>query len=680
MQHALARILSVGHSWFGLCEESLSGPPARSQGSPEPDDQVPLFPADPGRGRPAPEAPAKSRPIDWNPQAELRRLVGELTRATATGRGAVNAEINRRLGVRSHAGADLELVRRAVDVAGAWLEELAGLAEPAPALGTASPHGGAGAWPADRPKPAIRRPTAEQEVAVAVFRSGNHLALQAGAGTGKTTTLTMLARADRRQGRYIAFNRSIAADAAAKFPPNVACRTGHSLAYADIGRRFESRLRSPRKPAWRSAAELGISPKTELRIGDRTVTNKGLAYALVRTVRRFCFSADTTFQPYHVPRLRGLQEEDLHHQLAQFVLPYARKAWDDLQSPAGGVMRFEHDHYLKMWALTKPTIHGDYLLLDEAQDTNPVLEEVFNNQRAHAQLVMVGDSAQAIYSWRGARDVMTDFDGEQLALSQSFRFGPALAQEANRWLTLVESPIRLSGTPAITTTIGPAESPDAILCRTNVGAMLAVMQLLADNRRVALVGGGAALEELAIAAGQLKAGRRASHPELILFSTWGELQDYAEFDPSGQDLLPLVEIIDEHGVDVILAAVRKLSEERDAQIAVSTAHKAKGREWPCVQIAPDFEPAPSEETDAHGKPLPVPIQLEEARLAYVAVTRARQHLDPAGLAWLDTHPDAPARRPIRKPLRPALMDERSKPGGAGANSPWDLLGPPPADH
>jgi hypothetical protein len=306
-------------------------------------------------------------------------------------------------------------------------------------------------------------------------------------------------------------------------------------------------------------------------------------------------------------------------------------------------MRFEHDHYLKMWALTEPTVHGDYLLLDEAQDTNPVLEEIFTNQRAHAQLVMVGDSAQAIYSWRGARDVMTGFDGEQLALSRSFRFGPALAQEANRWLTLVESPVRLSGTPSIATTIGPADSPDAILCRTNVGAMLAVMQLLADNRRVALVGGGAALEELAIAAGQLKSGRRASHPELVLFSTWGELQEYAEFDPSGQDLLPLVDIIDEHGVEVILAAVRRLSEEHDAQIVVSTAHKAKGREWTCVQIGPDFEPAPGEETDAQGRPLPMPILPEEARLAYVAVTRARLHLDPAGLAWLDTHPDAPAR-------------------------------------
>ena len=63
-----------------------------------------------------------------------------------------------------------------------------------------------------------------------------------------------------------------------------------------------------------------------------------------------------------------------------------------------------------MWALTEPKIDADFLFLDEAQDTNPVLEEVFAAQRGHAQLVMVGDSAQAIYGWRGARDVMTGFD------------------------------------------------------------------------------------------------------------------------------------------------------------------------------------------------------------------------------------------------------------------------------
>ncbi|QFQ99359.1 ATP-dependent helicase [Streptomyces phaeolivaceus] len=519
--------------------------------------------------------------------------------------------------------------------------------------------------PLHHPRQTRSRVTAVvQEAALAAFRSGQNLVLQAGAGTGKTTTLVMLARSNRRRGRYMAYNTSIAMDARGKFPANVNCRTAHSLAFAAVGSRYVERLNAPRWPSWKTGEALGIAVNMSVRIGDRKVTNKALSYTVLRTVKRFCYSVDTDFRPYHVPVLRGLEDQHFHFQLANIVLPYARQAWEDLQNPDKGVVRFEHDHYLKMWALAKPKIHADYLLLDEAQDTNPVIEEVFTNQRMHAQLVMVGDSAQAIYGWRGARDVMTDFDGDQLSLSQSFRFGPALAEEANRWLAIVEAPIRLQGTPDIDTLIGPVENPDAILCRTNVGAMMEILDLLDNNRRVALVGGGDALAALANAAADLKAGRRTTHPELVLFQTWGELQEYATYDPSGQDLLPLVDVIDEHGVEVILDAVHRLSPEAQAEIIVSTAHKAKGREWPSVRIAPDFEPAPSNEFDEEGNPLPKELNLEEARLAYVAVTRARRQLDPGGLGWINDHPDGGL---------------GNGPAPNAPSSPWEKLGPvPPA--
>ena len=47
------------------------------------------------------------------------------------------------------------------------------------------------------------------------------------------------------------------------------------------------------------------------------------------------------------------EQEDV----ARLLLPYARRAWDDIRSP-GGSLRFEHDHYLKMWALTGPRLLG----------------------------------------------------------------------------------------------------------------------------------------------------------------------------------------------------------------------------------------------------------------------------------------------------------------------------------
>jgi ATP-dependent exoDNAse (exonuclease V) beta subunit len=170
--------------------------------------------------------------------------------------------------------------------------------------------------------------------------------------------------------------------------------------------------------------------------------------------------------------------------------------------------------------------------------------------------------------------------------------------------------------------------------------MTEILARLGDGRRVALVGDGRALRDLAVAARDLKSGRRTAHPELMLFSSWGEVQDYTAYDPTGRDLQPLVDVVDDHGVEVILDTLEQLCPERDAEVTVSTIHKSKGREWTSVRIADDFpEPEDPDHVDINGKPLPVPIDPGEARLAYVAVTRARHHLDLGGLSWITRHPD-----------------------------------------
>lgn len=70
------------------------------------------------------------------------------------------------------------------------------------------------------------------------------------------------------------------------------------------------------------------------------------------------------------------------------LLPYAVRALADLRALKSR-LKFTPDHYMKMWAMTKPVLPADFILLDEAQDANPVLEEVFLAQ--DAQRVCVGD-------------------------------------------------------------------------------------------------------------------------------------------------------------------------------------------------------------------------------------------------------------------------------------------------
>ena len=478
-------------------------------------------------------------------------------------------------------------------------------------------------------------PTAEQQAAREVFAHGRDLALVAGAGTGKTSTLVLMGNSTRRRGLYVAFNKAIAEDAKKRFGPNVECRTAHSLAFRAVGRAYGERInRSARLPAWQTARRLGLD--RDLPVNSTKITDKHQARLVMGMVRRFCYTTDRQLMARHLERVNGLDAAGQDY-VARELLPFAVRAWEDLLDPRGE-LRFEHDHYMKMWALTSPVLRAEFVLLDEAQDTNPVLEEVFLAQSA--QRVCVGDPAQQIYAWRAAKDVMTGFPAEHLDLTQSFRFGPVIAAAANRWLGHAESPMRLTGCGPAASKVGPAGRVDAVLCRSNADAMREVIGFLDTGVPVALAGGGTTLERVSLAATDLKAGRRTSHPELFLFSSWQEVQEYAEQDSAGADLRAIVQLVDAHGPEEILAAVKRLSPEQDAAVTVSTAHKAKGREWDTVRIAGGFEAPPLDEDGAQ-----LPLTLPEARLAYVAVTRARRHLDASGLAWLDGYEQALAEGP-----------------------------------
>jgi hypothetical protein len=131
-------------------------------------------------------------------------------------------------------------------------------------------------------------------------------------------------------------------------------------------------------------------------------------------------------------------------------------------------------------AAVGPRLPADYVLLDEAQDANPVVAAIVDRQ-THAQRILVGDRCQGI-------DAMSRFHADhRLCLSQSFRFAPAIAAEANQWLGLLDAPLRLRGFDRIPSTVGPVAVPDAVLCRTNAEA---VRQLLvaADTGRTAAPG------------------------------------------------------------------------------------------------------------------------------------------------------------------------------------------------
>ncbi|SIK10336.1 DNA/RNA helicase, superfamily I [Mycobacteroides abscessus subsp. abscessus] len=485
-------------------------------------------------------------------------------------------------------------------------------------------------------------PTEEQQKIIAAARRVQSLVIQAGAGTGKTATFKKIAAdGEPRDSLYITFNRENAVEAKASFPSHVRCVTSHALAHRAVGWRYQARLDNKARQSGRVAAEiLGTSWmefSDEVRISDVQ-----LAQLTLETVARYCHSDAEEITAAHVPRHDDIFVGAGHGALAEVAVRYARHAWKDIEDLEGR-LRFVPDYYLKLWALQHPRLDAKVIMLDEAQDTNPVMATLIKNQ-THAQQIICGDSNQAMYQWRGAIDALGRWDADEvLYLSKSWRFGQAIAEEANKWLALIGTGLRLSGNSLIDSSITSLPAPDAILCRTNGGAMKQVLEQISVGRKVALVGKTEELKALVRAAEELQTTGQTDHRELYVFNSWKMLQEFVENDAGGRDLKPFVDMVDKHGVAAIRRAVRALVPQDQADTVVSTAHKSKGRQWNTVKVADDFP----EENNAR----PGNSRQADAMIAYVSVTRARTSLDRGSLAWIDRHfPPRPA-RPVTASLQ-----------------------------
>ncbi|WP_321867733.1 AAA family ATPase [Paraburkholderia tropica] len=236
--------------------------------------------------------------------------------------------------------------------------------------------------------------TTEQLAAVEAALQGGNLKIKAGAGAGKTSTVQLLADGfGQRRGIYLAFNRDIAAAAARKFPAHVPARTMHAHAWAAADGALRRRGSLDAEPPHLLASRFGIGA-----VQVRSVTGRAVELVPFETGRiiadalgRFCRSADLQPEASHIVMDEKIDEWDAA-QLRHWLLPFVRRLWDESAAP-GAHGAVSPDVVLKLWALLEPRIEADYILFDEAQDSDAVMLSVLARQR-HAQVVYVGDPYQ----------------------------------------------------------------------------------------------------------------------------------------------------------------------------------------------------------------------------------------------------------------------------------------------
>lgn len=483
-------------------------------------------------------------------------------------------------------------------------------------------------------------PTEEQEHIIDLAEEGKDLVINAFAGASKTTILTMVSKVldeyGGATGTYLAFNKVTALEGEKRFPTSVDCRTVHSLAYRSTPKDLIKKLKNP-KVFPKELSEMykfnGTFIDTVKGDGQKYISVGNKVNMINRTIARFCNSADDTIEEKHLCKLEWMytpigKEFDFTN-ILQEVLELSRIHWENTIDPQS-VIPMTHDAYLKLYSMKDLDIQTDYIMIDENQDSSPVILRIVEAQKK-AQKIYVGDRYQAIYGWRGAINAMDFVTGTHVNLTKSFRFGNNVEKIANLLLDYAgnEVPLKGNGSDEGKLTLNERDIvPNCVISRTNAGVIRNIFEF-SERYKDKVIGASCDLKEIekfVFSYIELKKGKRVEHPLLFAFDKIEELEKYCEENTEDMEITGMVKLIEKFGDKALLSAIKRCEDTKHPDIMCTTAHKSKGLEWDNVLISNDFFYKVEEGQIA--------IDNEELNLVYVACTRAKKDLCISGIADL----------------------------------------------
>lgn len=477
--------------------------------------------------------------------------------------------------------------------------------------------------------------TDEQIQGVDMAKKMSSFKMSALAGTGKTTTLAEIARGlKKKRGLYLSFNKGIAVEAQKRFSgTNCTARTFHSLAFAGFGKKYGSRLNQ--------RLNAGFIRERFCVGGDHAYLVSGMA---LDSLGKFLRTIDDEVGPEHsvwpdacktifawkpdvtkseVDQRQSRIESDMQRkvcfQIQSEALPLAQKIYNEMRRPTSD-FPVTHDLYLREFVASMPDLSSsrfgyEYILFDEAQDADHLMLMLTTAQSL--PVFYVGDAHQQIYSWRGAENAMSSLDLPETPLTTSFRFGRAVADDANEVLTALGSKFLLNVLPSKSSRVecnaNIPQGTRAVISRTNGQVVSATLNGLKDGVRVG-VSGLRGIKSFLRDYRSTEAGRPSG--QFALFNSVDDLREHAQTE-SGSDLKTWLDLVGQYGADVLESAMGGAQDlDKDKEVWKScervaiTAHASKGMEFDSVHLSDDLFNPKRLKGD------------EEKRLLYVAKTRA----------------------------------------------------------
>jgi superfamily I DNA/RNA helicase len=479
----------------------------------------------------------------------------------------------------------------------------------------------------------------QQEAVMSWASSGSgHLNLVARAGTGKTTTLIELCSKIGGEVFLGAFNKKIA---------------------EEIRTRLEAKGLAHAKASTMHAAGFGawkrVSPSCEV--------NESKMYEICKQQRvnyedisEFCKIVSLAKQFLYTGQEAPAEWEYIWDQY-EISMPYSTAKVERAKELLAESVRlndslidFDDMLYAPIISNIKiPTY--DWVLVDEAQDTNPSRRELaIRMLNGSGRLVAVGDDRQAIYGFTGADADAMDLIQERLGsaelpLTVTYRCPKRIVRLAQKWVPDIEA-AEGNGEGEIRNVeeedfsiLQPGDS-DVILCRLTKPLIQLAYQAIQRGR-------GVKVEGRDIGRGLLKLAQRFKTPKLREIQP--RLQNYLVEERDRLQLqnkltqvqnledkceslsLMISQSLEDGGstIDHLKKRIEDLfGDTKGSQtlLTLSTIHKAKGREWDHVWLwgrniyQPFFYAL-----RAYEKGVTWPLRQED-NLCYVAVTRTKQVL------------------------------------------------------